>query len=200
MQILDKLNKQNISDAFALSMTTFFRVIADTFFAKRYGHRAVVLETVAGVPGMVAGVWMHFKSLRAMKAGYGEQIREMLAEAENERMHLMFFIEIAKPNHFERFIVLFAQVIFGLFYLFMYIFFTRTAHRMIGYFEDEAVKSYTEYLELVESGKVENIQAPKLAVNYYNLGTDAKLSDLIRCVRADEEHHSETNHNYADNL
>ena len=200
MQILDKLNKQNISDAFALSMTKFFRIIADTFFAKRYGHRAVVLETVAGVPGMVAGVWMHFKSLRVMKAGYGEQIREMLAEAENERMHLMFFIEIAKPNYFERFIVLFAQVIFGLFYLFMYIFFTRTAHRMIGYFEDEAVKSYTEYLELVESGKVENIQAPKLAINYYKIGTDAKLSDLIRCVRADEEHHSETNHNYADNL
>ena len=200
MQILDKLNKQNISDAFALSMTKFFRIIADTFFAKRYGHRAVVLETVAGVPGMVAGVWMHFKSLRVMKAGYGEQIREMLAEAENERMHLMFFIEIAKPNYFERFIVLFAQVIFGLFYLFMYIFFTRTAHRMIGYFEDEAVKSYTEYLELAESGKVENIQAPKLAINYYRLGTDAKLSDLIRCVRADEEHHSETNHNYADNL
>ena len=200
MQILDKLNKQNISDAFALSMTKFFRIIADTFFAKRYGHRAVVLETVAGVPGMVAGVWMHFKSLRAMKAGYGEQIREMLAEAENERMHLMFFIEIAKPNYFERFIVLFSQVIFGLFYLFMYIFFTRTAHRMIGYFEDEAVKSYTEYLELVESGKVENIQAPKLAINYYKLGTDATLSDLIRWVRADEEHHSETNHNYADNL
>ena len=200
MQILDKLNKQNISDAFALSMTKFFRIIADTFFAKRYGHRAVVLETVAGVPGMVAGVWMHFKSLRVMKAGYGEQIREMLAEAENERMHLMFFIEIAKPNYFERFIVLFSQVIFGLFYLFMYIFFTRTAHRMIGYFEDEAVKSYTEYLELVESGKVEDIQAPKLAINYYKLGTDAKLSDLIRCVRADEEHHSETNHNYADNL
>ena len=200
MQILDKLNKQNISDAFALSMTKFFRIIADTFFAKRYGHSAVVLETVAGVPGMVAGVWMLFKSLRVMKAGYGEQIREMLAAAENERMHLMFFIEIAKPNYFERFIVLFAQVIFGLFYLFMYIFFTRTAHRMIGYFEDEAVKSYTEYLELVESGKVENIQAPKLAINYYKLGTDAKLSDLIRCVRADEEHHSETNHNYADNL
>ena len=200
MQILDKLNKQNISDAFALSMTKFFRIIADTFFAKRYGHRAVVLETVAGVPGMVAGVWMHFKSLRVMKAGYGEQIREMLAEAENERMHLMFFIEIAKPNYFERFIVLFSQVIFGLFYLFMYIFFTRTAHRMIGYFEDEAVKSYTEYLELVESGKVENIQAPKLAINYYKLGTDATLSDLIRCVRADEEHHSESTHNYADNL
>tara|TARA_B100001113_G_scaffold2576_1_gene2184 strand:+ start:676 stop:1278 length:603 start_codon:yes stop_codon:yes gene_type:complete len=200
MQLLDKLSKENISDAFALSMTKFFRLTADTFFAKRYGHRAVVLETVAGVPGMVAGVWMHFKSLRVMKAGYGEQIREMLAEAENERMHLMFFIEIAKPNFFERLIVLCAQIVFGLFYLFMYVFFTRTAHRMIGYFEDEAVKSYTEYLELVESGKVKNIPAPKLAISYYKLGSDSKLSDLIRCVRADEEHHSETNHNYADKL
>ena len=200
MQILDKISRENISDAFALSMTRFFRFTADTSFAKRYGHRAVVLETVAGVPGMVAGVWMHFKSLRVMKAGYGEQIREMLAEAENERMHLMFFIEIAKPNFFERLIVLCAQIVFGLFYLFMYVFFTRTAHRMIGYFEDEAVKSYTEYLELVETGKVENIPAPKLAISYYKLGSDSKLSDLIRCVRADEEHHSETNHNYADKL
>ena len=200
MQILEKISRENISDAFALSMTKFFRFIADTFFAKRYGHRAVVLETVAGVPGMVAGVWMHFKSLRKMKVGYGEQIREMLAEAENERMHLMFFIEIAKPNYFERFIVLFSQMVFGLFYLFMYVFFTRTAHRMIGYFEDEAVKSYTEYLEMVESGKVENIPAPKLAISYYGIGSDSKLSDLIRCVRADEEHHSETNHNYADKL
>ena len=200
MQLLDKISKENISDSFALSMTKFFRFIADTFFAKRYGHRAVVLETVAGVPGMVAGVWMHFKSLRAMKAGYGEQIREMLAEAENERMHLMFFIDIAKPNFIERLIVLFSQLTFGIFYLFMYVFFTRTAHRMIGYFEDEAVKSYTEYLELVESGKVENIAAPSLAISYYGLCSDAKLTDLIRCVRADEEHHSETNHNYADKL
>jgi ubiquinol oxidase len=200
MQILDRIKTVNVSDTFAYSMTQFFRFTADTFFAKRYGHRAVVLETVAGVPGMVAGVWMHFKSLRAMKVGYGEQIREMLAEAENERMHLMFFIEIAKPNLIERTIVLSAQIVFGLFYLFMYIFFTRTAHRMIGYFEDEAVKSYTEYLEIVESGKVEDIPAPQLAIQYYKLGSNSKLSDLIKCVRADEQHHSETNHNYADKL
>ena len=30
-----------------------------------------------------------FKSLRQMKTGYGPMIRELLAEAENERMHLM---------------------------------------------------------------------------------------------------------------
>ena len=200
MYTIIKTSAERVSDNFAYSMTKFFRFIADSFFLKRYGHRAVVLETVAGVPGMVAGVLMHFKSLRKMKAGYGEQIREMLSEAENERMHLMFFIEIAKPNLIERFIVLFSQLLFGLFYLFMYIFFTRTAHRMIGYFEDEAVNSYSEYLKMVESGKVENTPAPHLAINYYQLGADARLSDLIKCVRADEQHHSETNHSYANNL
>ena len=195
------MNKpKNFSDFFALSMTKFFRLIADTFFAKRYGHRAVVLETIAGVPGMVAGMLIHLRSLRSMKTGYGPQIREMLAEAENERMHLMFFIEIAKPNAFERLLVISAQAIFMTFYLFMYIFFPKTSHRMIGYFEDEAVKSYTEYLELVKNGTVMNINAPKIAIDYYGLPKNARLSDLIRSVRADEMHHSEVNHNYADSL
>ena len=195
------MNKpKDFSDFFALSMTKFFRLIADTFFAKRYGHRAVVLETIAGVPGMVAGMLIHLRSLRKMKTGYGSQIREMLAEAENERMHLMFFIEIAKPNSFERLLVILAQGVFMSFYLFMYIFFPKTSHRMIGYFEDEAVKSYTEYLELVECGLVMNINAPKIAIDYYGLSKKAKLSDLIKSVRADEMHHSDVNHSYADNL
>ena len=188
---------ETIRETLAMSMTKFFRFVADTFFAKRYGHRAVVLETVAGVPGIVAGVWLHLKSLRKMKTGYGPDIREMLAEAENERMHLMFFIEIAKPNWFERYLVLFAQLIFMIFYFVLYVIDYKTAHRMIAYFEEEAVKSYTDYLGLVESGEVENVPAPRLAIQYYEMGSNAKLSDLIRHVRADEQHHSEVNHKYA---
>ena len=182
---------------FAKAMTKFFRMIADTFFATRYGHRAVVLETVAGVPGMVAGVILHFTSLRKMKTGYGVDIRELLAEAENERMHLMFFIEIAKPNFFERWLVLAAQIVFSIFYLVLYLLDSRTAHKMIAYFEEEAVHSYTEYLGLVESGAMENVPAPALAIDYYGMSPDAKLSDLIKHVRADEQHHSEVNHRYA---
>ena len=182
----------------AKSMTRFFRFIADTFFAKRYGHRAVVLETVAGVPGMVAGMLLHFTSLRKMKTGYGATIRELLAEAENERMHLMFFIEIAQPNFFERMLVVIAQVSFGIFYLFLYLIDYKTAHRMIAYFEEEAVHSYTEYLAMVESGKTENVAAPKLAIDYYKMKPDARLTDLIYHVRADEQHHSEINHRFAD--
>ena len=183
---------------FAMSMTKFFLFMADTFFAKRYGHRAVVLETVAGVPGMVAGMMLHFKSLRKMKTGYGPDIREMLAEAENERMHLMFFIEIAQPNIFERLLVLLAQFIFMIFYAILYAIDFKTAHRMIGYFEEEAVKSYTEYLGMVKNGEVENVPAPQLAIDYYKMKKTAKLSDLIIKVRADEMHHSEVNHKYAD--
>ncbi len=54
----------NFSDKVALGFTKFLRFLADTFFKKRYGHRAVVLETVAAVPGMVAGMLIHLKSLR----------------------------------------------------------------------------------------------------------------------------------------
>jgi ubiquinol oxidase len=122
----------------------------------------------------------------------------MLAEAENERMHLMFFVEIAKPNWFERLLVLIAQIIFFVFYFFIYVVSYRLAHKMIAYFEEEAVRSYTDYLAMVESGAVENVPAPQLAIDYYGMKSSAKLSDLIVKVRADEQHHSIINHKYAD--
>lgn len=187
-----------ISDIFARSQTMLFRFLADTFFANRYGHRAVVLETIAGVPGMVAGMWIHLKSLRSMKTGYGPLIRELLAEAENERMHLMFFIEVAKPNWFERILILTAQLIFWNYYFVLYVLAPKTAHKMIHYFETEAVLSYTAYLELIESGAVEDTPAPKLAIDYYGLAENARLSDMVRMVRADEARHADANLGWAE--
>jgi len=179
-------------------MTKFFRFFADTFFAKRYGHRAVVLETIAGVPGMVAGMLIHLRSLRKMERGNGTMIQEMLDEAVNERKHLMFFIEIAQPNWFERCLIVVAQFLFWHFYLFMYIITPKTAHKMIGYFEDEAVRSYTEYLAMIENGQIDNVAAPQLAIDYYGLEKTAKLSDMVKCVRADEAKHAKVNHRIAD--
>ena len=182
-----------MKDFFARSMTNFFKWTADTFFAKRYGHRAVVLETVAAVPAMVAGMMLHLKSLRDLRRGYDPYINKMLAEAENERMHLMFFLEIAQPNAFERFLITAAQFIFWHFYLVLYICSSKTAHRMVAYFEEEAVNSYTEYLQLVESGAVENVPCPYSARNYYHLGPEATLATMIRYVRDDEQRHANTN-------
>ena len=100
-----------ISDHIAFGFTKFLRFIADTFFSGRYGHRAVVLETVAAVPGMVAGALQHLKSLRSMQPDNG-WIKTLLEEAENERMHLMTFVHIAQPNWFERFLIILTQGIF----------------------------------------------------------------------------------------
>ena len=190
---------ESFSDSFALFITKTLRFFADTLFRKRYGHRAVVLETVAGVPGMVAGVVHHLRSLRNMKDDNG-MIKELLDEAENERMHLMTFIEIAKPSKFERFLILLAQIFFGIFYTFLYIFFKKTAHRMIGYFEEEAVMSYSEYLAEIDSGKILNRPAPQIAIDYWDLGSNASLRDVVIAVRADEAGHRDKNHEFADQI
>ena len=190
----------NTSDKVAMLMTKLFRVFADTFFAKRYGHRAVVLETVAGVPGMVAGMWQHLRSLRRMEPDKRGWIQTLLAEAENERMHLMIFMQIANPTFIERALVAFAQFVFWHFYFILYVFFPYTAHRMIGYFENEAVISYTQYLGQIDTQQVENPPAPQIAVDYYNLSSDATLRDVIIKVRADEEGHAHTNHEMANSL
>src|SRR6187549_7829 len=93
-----------VSDRVAYGFVKLLRLCADTFFAKRYGHRAIVLETVAAVPGMVGATLTHLSCLRRMVDDDG-WIRTLMEEAENERMHLMTFIQVAKPTLFERLII-----------------------------------------------------------------------------------------------
>jgi ubiquinol oxidase len=190
---------ESFSDYFALVCTKFLRVFADTFFAGRYGHRAVVLETVAGVPGMVGGTLQHLKSLRRIENDQG-WIKTLLDEAENERMHLMTFIEIAKPNTFERFLIILAQGIFYNLFFLLYLISSKTAHRLVGYFEEEAVYSYTEYLQGIQEGKYENIPAPQIAIDYWHLKKDARLSDVVTAVREDEMNHRDVNHYFSNQL
>ncbi len=188
-----------ISEYLAFRIVRLLRFFADAFFSARYGHRAVILETVAGVPGMVGGMLQHLRSLRRCKDDDG-WIKVLLEEAENERMHLMVFIEIAQPNWFERFLIISVQMIFFFFYALAYIFTPKTAHRFVGYLEEEAVISYTKYLQEIDSGKIENIKAPAVAIEYWNLPADARLRDVIVVVREDEAKHRDVNHGFADRI
>jgi ubiquinol oxidase len=187
------------SDRFALGFTKLLRLGADTFFAKRYGHRAIVLETVAAVPGMVGATITHLQSLRRMVDDDG-WIRTLLEEAENERMHLMTFIKIAQPTAFERLAVLLAQWMFYVAFFLLYLLSARTAHRVVGYFEEEAVLSYTLYLKEIDEGRSPNIAAPDIAKHYWKLPADATLRDVVIVVRADEAHHRDINHGLASTL
>jgi ubiquinol oxidase len=78
----------------------------------------------------------------------------------------------------------------------MYLMSPRTCHRIVGYFEEEAVTSYSEYLEEVEQGRLENVPAPKIAIDYWNLPAYARLADVIRVVREDEAGHRDVNHKF----
>lgn len=190
---------QGFSDRFALGFTKLLRYCADTFFAKRYGHRAIVLETVAAVPGMVGAMLTHFKCLRRMIDDEG-WIRTLLEEAENERMHLMTFIEIAKPTWFERMVILSVQWVFFVAFFLLYLISARTAHRVVGYFEEEAVISYTMYLQEIDEGRSPNVPAPAIAKHYWKMADDATLRDVVLVVRADEAHHRDVNHGFASQL
>ena len=121
---------RDLSDRVAYGFTKILRFCADTFFAKRYGHRAIVLETVAAVPGMVGATINHLKCLRRMCDDKG-WIRTLMDEAENERMHLMTFVEVAKPTLFERLVILGVQWVFYLAFFALYLISARTAHRVV---------------------------------------------------------------------
>lgn len=190
---------RDFRDRIAYTFVKFLRIFADAFFARRYGHRAVVLETVAAVPGMVGGALQHLRALRRMESDHG-WIRTLLDEAENERMHLMTFMCIAQPSQFERLLVLFVQGAFYNSFFMLYLISPKTAHRVVGYLEEEAVYSYTEYLACVDDGTYANVPAPKIAIDYWKLAPDARLRDVIIAVRADELHHRDVNHEFANEL
>lgn len=190
---------KDFSDRFALAFTKLARFFADTFFSGRYGHRAVVLETIAAVPGMVGGALQHLRSLRRMESDHG-WISTLLDEAENERMHLMTFVHIARPSRLERWLILIAQGAFFNGFFLLYLISPRTAHRVVGYFEEEAIYSYTEYLAEVDKGIYPNVPAPQIAIDYWKLGPDARLRDVIFVVREDERHHRDVNHDFANEL
>jgi ubiquinol oxidase len=186
----------NLRDKMALRLVKFMRFFADSFFKKRYGHRAVVLETIAAIPGMVGGMLKHLQCLRQIKDDHG-WIHTLLDEAENERMHLMTFIHIAQPNIFERILIIIAQGFFFTFYLILYLCSPYTAHRVVGYLEEEAIISYSQYLKEVEEGRILNIKIPTIAHDYWGLPKEALLADLIQVVRQDECRHRDVNHSFA---
>ena len=193
-----KYTPRSSSDHIARLLVRFLASIADALFQTRYCHRAVVLETIAAVPGMVGGMLQHLKALRRIENDHG-WIKTLLEEAENERIHLMVYSELAKPTMFERFGIMIVQFFFYHLYFLLYLISPHTAHRFVGFLEEEAIHSYETYLKLVHEGVHEDAPAPKLAIAYWNLSPHAKRSDVITKTIRDEMHHRDVNHAFASN-
>jgi len=164
-------------------------------------NRICFLETVAGVPGSIAAILRHLASLRRMRRDNG-WIHTLLEEAENERMHLLTYLQLKQPGPFFRFVVWLTQGIFFNFFFFSYLVSPRFCHRLVGYLEEQAVHTYTSILQEIDTPgsaltKWKTTPAPEIAKKYWKLSDDASLRDVIAVTRADEAHHRDVNHSFA---
>lgn len=198
---------KKFSDKYAYYTVQFLRWCFDkvTFYdknnmnEKKYLTRAIFLETIAAVPGMIAGMHRHMKALRTLQPD-GGWIHHLLEEAENERMHLLTFLQIRQPNLLLRLGIMCSQAVFTVYYSLNYIFAPRVAHRLVGYLEEEAVKTYTNMIKDLDSGKLPIWQKYPVSNDpkrYWELPEDAKMRDLLLAIRADEVNHREFNHHFA---
>lgn len=178
-----------------LSVRTMLAV-ADRLFARRYGDRVIVLETIAAVPAMVAATFLHLRCLRRMIDDRG-WVRTFMDEADNQRFHLMSFVAIVQPSTSERLLIAIAQSVFYNANFLLYLVSARTAHRLAGYLAEQSIAGYSELLARIESGEQTNWPAPISAREYWNLGPGAQLSDMIVAMREDEAIHRDIHHAFA---
>lgn len=164
--------------------------------------RILFLESIAAVPGMVAAVHRHLRSLRSGTRDQG-WIKSLLEEAHNERMHLLTWMNLAEPGWLMRLLFLGAQGVF-----FNITFFARWVspnffHRFVGYLEEEAIYTYTRLANELEKGQVEgwsdpSFPIPDIAISYWSIPEDKRtMLWLARYIRADEAGHRGVNHTFA---
>lgn len=168
-------------------------------FGRRYGDSAIVIETIAAVPAMVAATLLHLKCLRRMIDDRG-WIRVFMDEAESQRVHLMAFVAIRRPSPGERLLIAVGQGIFYNSYFLLYLLSARTAHRMAGYLAEASVRGYSDYLDRIRSGRQDNCAAPASAIAYWNLPAGARLEEMVCAMREDEAIHRDIHHAFADAL
>lgn len=162
--------------------------------------RAIFLETVAAIPGFVAAMVRHFKSLRNMSRD-GGMLNMFLDEANNERMHLLCFVKLRNPGKVFRVLVMASQTIAGIGFFLFYHISPKVCHRFVGYIEEEACHTYTTIIKSIEEAPDDSDlaewrtqDAPAIARAYWHLGEDATVLDMIYAIRADEAEHRDVNH------
>ncbi|CAE6440253.1 unnamed protein product [Rhizoctonia solani] len=176
--------------------------------------RILFLETIAGVPGMVAATLRHLRSLRLMASIYFSLYALSSGNILHRDVMLSRYSILSyaytwdhshsfnyqKPSLWLRALVLGAQGVFYNAFFLSYIVSPRTCHRFVGFLEEEAVLTYTRCIAEIEAGHFPewaSKPAPSIAIDYWRLAPDATLLDVVKAVRADESTHRFVNHSLA---
>lgn len=125
--------------------------------------RFIFLESIAGVPGMVAGMLRHLHSIRRLKRDNG-WIETLLEESYNERMHLLTFMKMCEPGWFMRLMILGAQGVYFNAMFLSYLISPKICHRFVGYLEEEAVHTYTRCLKEIDEGMMPKWTDPNFRI------------------------------------
>ncbi|KAH9888193.1 alternative oxidase [Xylariomycetidae sp. FL2044] len=161
--------------------------------------RFLFLESIAGVPGMVAGMLRHLHSIRRLKRDNG-WIETLLEESYNERMHLLTFMKMCEPGRFMKFMIILAQGFYFNALFVSYLISPKLTHRFVGYLEEEAVHTYTMAIKQIDEGHLpkwssSDFTVPDIAVKYWQMPEGRRtMRDLILYIRADEACHRGVNH------
>merc|ERR1719389_805590 len=163
------------------------------------GYRLIILESVAGVPGMLGGMFRHFRSLRQLERDHGF-IFTLLEEAENERMHLIVCMSFFEAGPVTRLIVQAGQGALTPVLATLYMVRPQLLHRFVGYLEETAVHTYTNIVQMTNTPGTQlhtawkDTPAPQAAIDYWKLPPDAMWVDCLKRMLADESHHRDVNH------
>jgi ubiquinol oxidase len=157
---------------------------------RRYGCRAMMLETVAAVPGMVGGMLLHLRSLRAQRrldpgsAGGGRERAHEPHDLHGGGQARVVRVR-ARPIRAGR---LLQRILPRLPHLPQVCAPRRGIPRGGGH----------PLLHRVPQGhrgrQDRERAAPSIAIDYWRLSPDATLKDVVTMVRADEAHHRDVNH------
>lgn len=163
------------------------------------GYRLIILESIAGVPGMLGGMFRHFRSLRQLERDHGF-IFTLLEEAENERMHLIVCMSFFEAGPLTRTIVSAGQLAMTPFLAGLYLVRPQLLHRFVGYLEETAVHTYTNIVKIAQSpgtklnAEWKDVVAPEVAIRYWQMPEDSMWVDALKRMLADESHHRDVNH------
>lgn len=119
-------------------------------------------------------------------------------------MHLLVCLKMFEAGRATRALVVAAQVILTPFLTILYAVHPKSVHRFVGYLEETAVETYSNILDHVEkpgshlNKSWAHLPAPGIAKSYWCLPEDATWKETLRHMLADEAHHRDVNHTFAE--